>query len=83
VYTIAYVIGALALGRVAISEPRSRYVAFLVGWGALRLMALIPFLDGVAWLVATVLGFGTLWVAARAAPRRERPAGAATPVSTP
>jgi hypothetical protein len=82
VYTIAYVIGALALGRVAISEPRSRYVAFLVGWGALRLMALIPFLDGVAWLVATVLGFGTLWVGARAAPKRERPAGAATPVST-
>jgi hypothetical protein len=83
VYTIAYVIGALALGRVAISEPRSRYVAFLVGWGALRLMALVPFLDGIAWLVATVLGFGTLWVAARAVPREKRPAGTATPLSTP
>lgn len=83
IYTVAYVVGALALGRVAFSPPRSRYVAFLIGWGALRLMALIPFLDGIAWLVATVLGFGTLWVAARAAPREKRQAETATPVSTP
>jgi hypothetical protein len=29
-------------------------------------LALIPFVGGLAWLVATVLGLGTLWVAARA-----------------
>jgi hypothetical protein len=66
VYSTAYVVGALALGRLVVKEPKSRYVAFLAGWGALRVIALVPFLGGVAWLVGTVLGLGTLWVAARA-----------------
>ena len=66
VYSIGYVVGALALGRIVIKEPTSRYLAFLAGWGALRVLALIPFVGGLAWLVATVLGLGTLWVGARA-----------------
>lgn len=47
VYSIGYVVGALALGRLVVKEPASRYVAFLVGWGALRLIALVPFLGNV------------------------------------
>jgi hypothetical protein len=66
IYSIGYAIGALALGRLVVKPPTSRYLAFLAGWGALRVLALVPFLGGVAWLVATVLGLGTLWVAARA-----------------
>ena len=66
VYSIGYVVGALALGRLVVKEPTSRYLAFLAGWGALRVLALVPFLGGLAWLVGTVLGLGTLWVAARA-----------------
>ena len=66
IYSVGYVIGALALGRLVVKAPTSRYVAFLAGWGALRVLALIPFLGGVAWLVATVVGLGTLWVGARA-----------------
>lgn len=73
VYSIGYVVGALALGRLVVKEPRSRYMAFLAGWGAFRLIALVPFLGGIAWFVATVLGLGTLWVAARAAPIESRP----------
>lgn len=73
VFSIGYVVGVLALGRLVIKEPRSRYVAFLVGWGVLRLIALIPVLGGLAWLVSTALGLGTLWVAARAAPSEARP----------
>jgi hypothetical protein len=73
VYSIGYVVGALVLGRLVIKEPTSRYLAFLVGWGALRVVALVPFLGGAAWLAATVLGLGTLWVAARAAPLETRP----------
>jgi hypothetical protein len=76
-YTIGYVVGALALGRLVVKEPSSRYVAFLVGWGALRVIALIPFLDGIAWFVATALGLGTLWVAARARPIERRADAAA------
>jgi hypothetical protein len=67
VYSIGYVIGALALGRLLVKETTSRYLAFLVGWVALRMFALIPLVGGIAWLVGTVLGLGTLWVAARAA----------------
>jgi hypothetical protein len=66
IYSVGYVIGALALGRLVVKPPTSRYLAFLAGWGALRVLALIPFLGGLAWLVATVIGLGTLWVAARA-----------------
>ena len=73
VYSIGYVVGALALGRLVVKEPRSRYMAFLAGWGAFRLIALVPFLGGIAWFVATVLGLGSLWVAARAAPTESRP----------
>jgi hypothetical protein len=38
-YTIGYVVGALALGRLVLKEPTSRYVAFLAGgwsFGSLR-----------------------------------------------
>jgi hypothetical protein len=73
VYSIGYVVGALALGRLVVKEPTSRYLAFLAGWGALRVIALVPFLGGVAWFVGTVLGLGTLWVAARGAPAETRP----------
>ena len=78
IYSIGYVIGALALGRLVVKPPASRYLAFLAGWGALRLLALIPFLGGVAWFVATVIGLGTIWVGARA-----RRTGEVTPASVP
>lgn len=75
IYAIGYVVGALALGRLVVKPPSSKYLAFLAGWGALRVLALVPFLGGLAWLLGTVLGLGTLWVAARS--RRD-----AEPVAT-
>jgi len=83
VYSIGYVVGVLALGRLVLKEPASRYVAFLVGWGALRVIALVPFLGGIAWLVSAVLGLGTLWVAARSGPGRGSAGGTAARVTTP
>jgi hypothetical protein len=78
IYSIGYAIGALALGRLVVKPPTSRYLAFLAGWGALRVLALVPFLGGIAWLVATVVGLGTLWIAARA-----RRAGEVRPAMVP
>lgn len=85
VYTIGYSVGALALGRLVIKEPNSRWVAFLVGWGALRVIAMIPFLGGVAWTVTTLIGLGVLWVTARAKPAAMEPmtAPAAPPPPVP
>ena len=76
-YSIGYVVGGLALGRLVVKPPVSRYVAFLAGWGALRLLALVPFLGGLTWLVGTVVGLGTLWVTARARPEIAMPAAPA------
>ena len=74
IYAVGYVTGAWLLGRLILKEPTtSRYVAFLVGWGILRVVALIPILGGLGGLVATVFGLGALVVAAWRA-RRAYPA---------
>jgi hypothetical protein len=66
-YTLGYVAGAHAIGRMLMKPPGSRYVAFLVGLGILRVLALIPFVGGLAWILATILGLGVLWIATRRA----------------
>jgi hypothetical protein len=66
-YTVGYVAGAHLLGTLLIRPPTSRFVVFLAGWAILRVVGLIPFLGGLVWLVAAILGLGTLAVAARRA----------------
>ncbi len=77
-YTIGYVAGAHVLGRRLVGWPRSRFLAFLAGWGILRLLGLIPVAGGLVWLVAAIFGLGVLWVAMR---RSTTPAAA--PPETP
>lgn len=62
IYGVGYVTGAFLLGRRIVSRS-SRFVAFLVGWGILRLVALVPVLGGLAWLAAVVVGLGAIAVA--------------------
>jgi hypothetical protein len=66
-YTVGYVAGAHALGRMIVKPPGSRFLAFLAGWGILRLLGLIPIAGGIVWMLASILGLGVLWVAARRA----------------
>jgi hypothetical protein len=83
IYSVGYVTGAWLLGRLILKRPTtSRYVAFLVGWGILRVVALIPILGGLGWLVATVFGLGTLIVAAWRARRAHPAAPPAAPAPT-
>jgi hypothetical protein len=65
IYTVGYVVGALALGRLLVKPPTSRFLAFLAGLGILRLVALIPVAGGLVWLVTAIFGLGALAVAAR------------------
>ena len=65
VYTVGYVAGAHGIGRFVMKPPASRWVAFLVGWLILRVIALIPVLGGLSWLLAAIFGLGLLLVAAR------------------
>jgi hypothetical protein len=68
IYGIGYVAGAWVLGR-RIVRTASPVVAFLVGWAILRVVALVPFLGGLAWLAAVVVGLGAVAVAAGRARR--------------
>lgn len=71
VYVVGYTVGAYALGRVLVKPPRRRAPAFFAGWGILRAVALVPFLGGLAWTLATIGGLGAIivavWRARRAA----------------
>jgi cytoskeletal protein CcmA (bactofilin family) len=64
-YTVGYVAGAHALGRMLVKAPTSRFLAFLAGWAILRVLGFVPVLGGVAWTLASISGLGVLWVAAR------------------
>ena len=64
-YTVGYVAGAHALGRLIAKVPRSRYIAFLAGWGIVRLLGLVPVLGGFVWTLTAIAGLGVLAVASR------------------
>lgn len=73
VYTVGYVAGAFALGRRLVKSPRARFKAFFAGWAILRAVALVPFLGGVAWTLATLFGLGVIAVGGwRASHRQDR-----------
>ena len=78
-YTVGYVAGAHAIGRLLVKAPAPRFLAFLAGWGILRALGLIPVLGGLAWIVASIFGLGVLWVAGRRAAAEPIPAQALPP----
>lgn len=78
-YTVGYVVGAHAIGRLFVKPPSGRFVAFLAGWVVVRLVGLVPILGSIAWLLVTILGLGVLWVAMRRAPAPPAPAAAEIP----
>lgn len=60
---LGYVTSCYLLGRRIVKEPRGRMVAFLAGWGILRVLAIVPFLSTLVWLAAVIVGLGALLVA--------------------
>jgi hypothetical protein len=78
-YWIGYVAAALALGRQLVKPPTSRMLAFLAGWGILRVFAIVPVLGGLTWFLAAVFGLGAIAVAARRGGREARDPGATAP----
>ncbi|HEX5937213.1 MAG TPA: polymer-forming cytoskeletal protein [Actinomycetota bacterium] len=65
IYTVGYVVSLVGIGSLLLRSNPSRYVVFLVGWLVLRLLALIPFVGGWLWFLASVWGLGLLAVAIR------------------
>ena len=70
IYGIGYTAGAWILGR-RVAGGASPIVAFLVGWGILRLIALVPVLGWLVSLATVVVGLGAIAVACRRARRRD------------
>jgi hypothetical protein len=87
VHAIAYVAGALWFGRFMVKEPKSAIGAFFAGWGILRVLALIPGLGALVWIVTSVIGVGAITIAIWRAGRRplepppERPEPAIPPAT--
>jgi hypothetical protein len=77
-----YGFAAYALGRLVWTNPERQVVAFLAGWGALRVIGLIPFVSGVTFLLVAGFGLGAAAVAtwkARSGQGRHRGRRAALP----
>jgi hypothetical protein len=62
IYALGYTATAWIVGRRILREPTAWIVAFLAGWGILRVLALIPILGGLAGFAAVVFGLGALTV---------------------
>jgi hypothetical protein len=63
IHALGYSASGWILGRSILRGPTSWFLAFLVGWGILRVVALVPILGGLAWFAAVVFGLGALAVA--------------------
>jgi hypothetical protein len=77
IYALGYGATAWIVGRRILGEPTAWVLAFLVGWGILRVLALIPILGGLVWFGAVVFGLGALVVAIWRARTTSRAAPAA------
>ena len=78
-YAVGYVVAALAAGRLMVKEPASRYLAFVAGLLALRVVGLVPFGGGLVTFLASAYGLGAVAIAGwRAARGRTTPATAGT-----
>jgi hypothetical protein len=73
-YSVGFVAGCYFLGRLILREPRNRLLAFLVGWGILRVIGIVPVLGTVVSAAAIVYGLGCVTVAVFRA-RRGRASG--------
>jgi hypothetical protein len=63
IYALGYGATAWIVGRRILREPTAWILAFLVGWGILRVLALVPILGGTVWFAAVTFGLGVLAVA--------------------
>jgi cytoskeletal protein CcmA (bactofilin family) len=82
---LGYVASALILGRLMVKGPSTgaRVGAFFVGYGILRLVALIPGFGFIIWFLVCIYGLGALTQAAWRAGRLPRDATSPEPPSAP
>ena len=78
-YSVGLAWCAFALGRVLWHGPRSRVLAFVIGWAILAAAAVIPIVGGIVWVAGAVFGLGAgtvaIWRARGTRPRERGPGG--------
>ena len=62
IYVCGYTATAWIIGRRLLRPSTPWILAFLLGWGILRVLALIPFVGGLIWFAAVVFGLGAVTV---------------------
>jgi hypothetical protein len=67
---VGYVTSCLLAGGFVLRRSGSSFKAFLAGWAMLRVLALIPFVGILTWVLASAFGLGVLAVAGWYAGRR-------------
>jgi hypothetical protein len=78
VFSIGFTLSAFALGRAIWRLPRSRWLAFPIGWAIVAALAAIPIAGGAVWFFGAVYGTGSMAVGtwrARGTRGRHRPSG--------
>ncbi len=76
IYALGYSATAWIIGRRIVGTRTAWVGAFLLGWGILRVLALIPVVGGLIWFVAVIFGLGALTVTIWRARSTERAAPA-------
>jgi hypothetical protein len=77
-YSVGFTWSVYAVGRGLWRDPRSRWLALLIGWAIVAALSAIPYVGPVLWAVGAVLGLGAMTVAAwraRGGGGRHRPGG--------
>lgn len=62
-YTLGYVASAHFVGRLILNPPHGRALAYVVGWAILSAVGLIPIVNVIVLIAATVFGLGLIVVA--------------------
>jgi cytoskeletal protein CcmA (bactofilin family) len=73
-FSIGVAMSAFAIGRAIWRAPRTRWLAFPIGWFIVAGLLAIPVASGVLWFVGAVYGVGAMTVATWRARGRARPA---------
>lgn len=77
-YSIGFVWSVFVIGRALWHLPRSRWVAFAIGWAIVAAILAIPVVGGVVWFAGAAFGLGAMTIAtwrARGAGGRHRSSG--------
>jgi hypothetical protein len=77
-YSVGFVWSVFVIGRALWHLPRSRWIAFAIGWAIVAAISAIPVAGAIVWFAGAAFGLGAMTIAtwrARGAGGRHRSSG--------